>query len=116
VIILYYTTSKGKNPISDFLDSLTPQQQTKILRVIFAIKEYGIEAAIPHVKKILNLPLWEIRILGKDNIRVFYVVPYKNTVLVLHGFIKKTQKTPNKEIKIALSRYREWSQRNPLDK
>ncbi|MFV1917708.1 MAG: type II toxin-antitoxin system RelE/ParE family toxin, partial [Patescibacteria group bacterium] len=53
---------------------------------------------------------WEIRILGKDNIRIFYAVVYKGDVLMLHGFIKKTRKTPRKELLVALDRYREWEE------
>ena len=46
--------------------------------------------------------------MGQDNIRVIYVVVAKDGVLALHGFVKKSQKTPNREISIAISRYNEW--------
>ena len=55
----------------------------------------------------MNYPLWEIRVLGKDNIRVLYTWRYKDTIILLHGFIKKKQKTPRKDINIAMSRYEE---------
>lgn len=109
--IQYYLIPTGGNPVSDFLDSLTKKQQTKVLRILTYIQEYGLQAVIPHVKKLSGLPLWEIRILGKDNIRVFYVLVQEDIVLVLHGFIKKKQKTPLKEIGLALTRYREWLDR-----
>jgi phage-related protein len=64
-----------------------------------------LQSVLPHIKKLRGTPLWEIRILGQDNLRVIYVVPYLDTVLVLHGFIKKTQKTPKKDLEVALSRY-----------
>jgi phage-related protein len=103
--ILYYTTTSGQNPIDKFLNSLSGKQQAKILRVFQSIKEYGLQSILPHVKKLSGTPLWEIRILGQDNLRVIYVVPLQDTVLILHGFIKKTQKTPKKEIETALNRY-----------
>lgn len=103
--VIYYTTVQGENPISKFLDSLSGKQQAKILRIFRSIKDYGLQSVLPHVKKLTGTPLWEIRILGKDNLRIIYVIPYLKTVLVLHGFIKKTQKTPKKEIKTALNRY-----------
>ncbi len=115
VIIVYYTTASGDNPISDFLDSLSEKQQVKILRVLEYIKQYGISSILPHVKKLTGTPLWEIRILGKDNLRVLYVMLVKDTVLVVHGFIKKKQKTPMKEISIALNRLADWKNRT-LDK
>ena len=106
--IYYYTTVLGENPFSDFLDRLSGQQQAKILRIFSNIKEHGLSSILPHVKKLSGTPLWEIRILGKDNIRVLYVCPLKETVLVLHGFVKKQQKTPDREITTALQRYKEW--------
>lgn len=106
--VIYYATSRGGRPVREFLDSLSKLQQTKILRVINIIRIYGLEQARPYVKKLINTPFWEIRILGKDNIRAIYVVPYKNTVLILHGFIKKSQKTPEKELNLVYKRYKEW--------
>lgn len=109
--VIYYMTLTGQRPIGEFLDSLSGKQQTKILRVVNLIRDYGLEQARPYVKKLINTPFWEIRILGKDNIRVVYVVPYKDTVLILHGFLKKSQKTPAKELNLAFSRYKEWLSR-----
>ncbi|MBI2642123.1 MAG: type II toxin-antitoxin system RelE/ParE family toxin [Candidatus Wildermuthbacteria bacterium] len=106
--IYYYTFSRKKNPIKEFLDSLEETQQVKILRLFEYIEEYGLQAVAPHLKKVVGTLLWEMRILGKDNIRIFYVVPEKNAVLVLHGFIKKEQKTPRREIDLALQRYDWW--------
>jgi len=110
--IYYYHTSDGKIPIKEFIDSLSLKQQAKVLRIFQYIEEYGLQTVLPHVKKLSGLPLWEIRILGKDNIRIFYVVLLKETVLMLHGFIKKSQKTPQKEINIALNRYNDWQNRS----
>lgn len=94
--------------MSDFLDSLNRNQQAKLLRIIHNIEVYGLIAVIPHLKKLSNTPFWEIRVLGKDNLRVIYVIPQGKYVLLLHGFNKKTQKTPQKEINIALERYYSW--------
>src|SRR3989344_788427 len=106
--IYYYTFSGRENPIKEFLDSLEETQQVKVLRLFQSIEEYGLQAVAPHLKKVTGTPLWEMRILGKDNIRIFYVVPKKNAVLVLHGFIKKKQKPPRGEIDLALQRYDKW--------
>lgn len=112
--VYYYLSSSGKNPVKNFLDSLQKIQQAKVLRIFQYIEEYGLHSILPRVKKLTGTPLWEIRILGKDNIRVIYVVPTKNAVLVLHGFIKKKQKTPSKELNLALSRYYDWLEEQKL--
>lgn len=109
--VIYYITAQGENPVSDLLDSLSQKQQAKILRIMQYITKYGMSSILPHTKKLTGTPLWEIRILGKDNLRVLYVIPSKNIVLVLHGFVKKKQKTPLKEIDIALNRLAVWQSR-----
>jgi len=110
--VQYYISNSGKNPFSDFLDSLSSSQQSKILKVFVYLETYGLLSVIPHIKKLSGTPFWEIRILGKDNIRVIFVIPLKDLILVLHGFIKKKQKTPLKEIKTAYVRYQDWLNRN----
>lgn len=72
--VIYYTSPLGDNPVSDFLDSIDEKYQTKILRVISNIKLYGLSSAIPHIKKLAGAPLWEIRVLGKDSIRVIFAI------------------------------------------
>jgi len=106
--IIYYISPSGQNYVRKFIVSLQKRQQAKIRRLLQLITEYGLSSILPHIKKLKHTPLWEIRTLGKDNIRIVYVVPYQNAILALHGFIKKTQKTPQKEIKTALKRYQEW--------
>ena len=105
--VVYYITPTGDNPISDFLDSLSQKQQAKLIRIFSTIEEYGLQSILPHIKSLTGYPLWEIRVMGKDNIRALYVRRYKDTIIILHGFIKKNQKTPLKEINIAMNRYRE---------
>lgn len=112
ISVIYYISPSGENPISDFLDKLTLSQQAKLLRIIKYAEIYGLQSILPHIKKLSGTPLWEIRILGKDNIRAFYAVVYNNSIIILHGFIKKTQKTPLREINLALLRLKEWQQNN----
>lgn len=103
--IYYYINARGENPVLEFILSLESQGQAKVRRLFLTIEKYGLDTIIPHLKKLTGTPLWEIRIVGKDSIRILYVVSDKNSILVLHGFVKKTQKTPEKEIAIALNRY-----------
>ena len=108
ITVYYYISPKGENPVKEFLDSLEENQQAKVLRIFQHIQEHGLQAVLPHLKKLTGTPLWEMRILGKDNIRILYIVPQGDAVLVLHGFVKKRQKTPQKEIETALQRYELW--------
>lgn len=107
-VIYYYTTFSGDNPVKKFIESLPERQQRKIARILSNIAEYGLITAIPHIKKLSGIPLWEIRVLGQDNIRVFYATVHQNSILLLHGFVKKSQATPRKDIKLSLDRLGEW--------
>ncbi len=61
----------------------------------------------PYVKR-LERPLWEMRMKGKDGVaRADYVTASGHRVVVVHVFVKKTQKTPRREIETALRRAKE---------
>ncbi|MBU3935294.1 type II toxin-antitoxin system RelE/ParE family toxin [Patescibacteria group bacterium] len=109
--VIYYTTSQGKNPVEIFLDSLEKKDKAKIIRILQYVEIYGSITTLPHVKKLSGTPFWEIRILGKINIRVLYVTLDKAHILLVHGFFKKKQKTPIKEIEIAINRMKNWQNR-----
>lgn len=102
--IIYYETAHNNFPVYDFIESVSIKVQAKIANTLDLLEQYGTALGPPHVKKMVNYPLWELRILGKDNIRIFYVAHTGKTFLLLHGFVKKKQKTDKKEIKIAIDR------------
>lgn len=101
--VVYYISSSGSNPVKEFLDA-NLKAKVKALRIFSNIEEYGLISVIPHIKKLTGTPLWEIRILGKDSVRILYVTLKKKEILLLHAFIKKTNKTPSREINITLTR------------
>ncbi len=109
--IVYYETSQGDSPIFEFIQSLDVRIQNKIAEVLDLLKEFGTLIGPPHSKKITGTPLWELRILGSDNIRIFYVAVINRKFLLLHAFHKKKQKTDKKEIKTATDRLNEYQSR-----
>ncbi len=104
--INYFIYSSGENPIKDFLDK-HPKVKVKAFHIFLNIEKYGLSTAIPHIKKLKNTPLWEIKIVGKESTRILYFSEDLNSILLLHAFIKKTQKTPTKEINIAINRLKQ---------
>lgn len=106
--IYYYKEKNGYSPIVSFLDSLSSIQQAKTLRIFQTIKEYGLQSALAHIRHITGTQISEIRILGKDNIRILYITKKPIGIIILHGFIKKTQKTPTKELHKAIQRLHNW--------
>ena len=105
--VSFYTPQGKTSPIKEFLDTCQPRLRTKILRQLKYLEEYGLNPAIGNIKKITGSSLWELRILGRDNIRIVCVSLPGKEVKVLHVFRKKKQKTPTNELNIALKRCRE---------
>ena len=102
--ISFYTPKDKLSPISKFLDSCSDRLRAKIVKQLKYVEEFGLTPAIPNIKKIITTPLWELRILGKDNIRIFCIGLPGKEIKILNIFAKKKQKTPHKEIAKALRR------------
>ena len=84
------------NDIEKFLESLNSKELAKAIRTIELLEEFDNELGMPH-SRYLTDGLLELRIRGARELRILYCF-HKNKVTLLHGFIKKTQKTPDKEI------------------
>ncbi len=109
--IMLYESTTGDKPVERFIKSLEEKGQAKVHNAIELLKEYGIRLGSPHSKKLLGTSLWELRILGTDTIRIFYIAISGQRFLLLHGFKKKTQKTLIKDIHIAQNRLREFQKK-----
>jgi len=69
--------------------------------------EKGPNLGMPHTRA-MNEGLFEIRVKAQENTaRIFYCTVIKNEIVILHVFMKKTQKTPDKELSIARKRMKE---------
>ncbi len=81
---------------------------SKFERIVQMIEVNGLERMRePYVKHVEG-KIWEMRMIGRDGIaRSLYVTAVGRRVLVLRTFVKKTQKTPRREIEIALNRAKE---------
>lgn len=103
--VKFFQTARGDYPVQDFIDMQDIPTQTKIANVIRLLIDYGPYLKPPYIKKLQN-KLYELRISGKIATRIFYTVTHSEYYL-LHAFKKKSQKTPKKELKIALDRIKE---------
>ncbi len=91
--------------VEEELNQLPKDMRAKFTRISYLIENFGLEkVGNPHVKHIQD-SLWEIRMIGRDGIaRGLYVTVTGKKVVVVRFFIKKTQKTPQQEIALALQR------------
>lgn len=90
------------------LEDLPADIRAKLTHIVELITTFGLENVHePYIKHIEG-KIWEMRMKGKDNIgRALYVTAKGKRVVILHAFIKKTQKTPNKAKKLAQQRLKE---------
>ncbi len=94
--------------VEDEIAALPADLRARFIRISDLIRTFGLPAmGEPHVKH-LEGKIWEMRMSGRDGIgRALYVAAIGRRVVVLRAFQKKTQKTPRREIDIALERMKE---------
>ena len=98
-----YETNSGEKVVDKFIKKQQPQAKAKIAHVIKLLNLYGNKLGLPH-SRALGSGFYELRIRGKEEIRIIYFFGKLRTIHLLHGFKKQTQQIPLKEINIALKR------------
>lgn len=102
--ILFYVDERGHSPALEFLHSLDLRTQARFDWSIEQLKIRNIRAGEPLVRH-LGGRLWELRRESNTNIyRLLYCMVAGRRILLLHGFQKRTQKTPRQEIAVAQNR------------
>jgi phage-related protein len=90
------------------LDALAVDVRQRFLRIAELIERHGPGGVHGPYVKHLEGKLWEMRMKGKDDIaRAIYVTAKGERVVVLHAFVKKTQKTPLRALEVARERAKE---------
>jgi phage-related protein len=90
------------------LEALPQDIRASFLRISRLIEAEGVHKLREPYVKHLEGPVWEMRMKGRDGIaRAAYVTAMGQRVVVVHVFVKKTQKTPRREIEMALKRAKE---------
>ena len=111
----YYVKESGESPVRDFILALPPKLRAKVIWEIDLLKRLGTSMKEPYAKSIKGEKykgLWELRVQrGSDISRVFYFLPIGNTFVLLHGFIKKGSKTPDKELALAMKNMNDYKRR-----
>ena len=92
------------NDIEKFIASLEKPSIAKVLRTIDLLERFGRQLGPPHSKKVRS-DIFELRIRGQQEVRVFYIFQTGGAVL-LHGFVKKSRKTPKREVERAIFKKR----------
>jgi phage-related protein len=116
----FYRDRDGNSEIVDYLDDLKSKSATsktdrinhdKILAYMIILKQFGTRIGQPVVKHI-DGNIWELRPLKN---RIFFFYWKDNTFILLHHFIKKTKKTPPREIDMARAKMKDFLDRKEKD-
>lgn len=108
-----FTISYYSEALQKAVLSLPPGVLADYLRLADLLEEFGPALRMPH-SRAMGDGLFELRPKGREGIgRVFYCFLVGKRIVMLHSFIKKTEETPRRELKIAVERMREMKDAEP---
>ncbi len=109
--VVFYETARGDRPTEAWLQSQNAKVQARLAWILDLLEEQGTHVREPHVAH-LRGKLWEVRseIQGVQYRLLYFPAPRRRFVM-LHGFMKKTQRTPARELEVAEQRMRDYLQR-----
>ena len=106
VPVRFYRSNKGREPVLDWLRSLDKEDR-RVIGLDLMRVQFGWPIGMPLVRSLKD-GLWEVRsTLPSQRIARLILCLHQQTLVVLHGFIKKTQKTPAEELTLAKRRLKE---------
>ena len=98
---MFYESAGGEQPAKAFLLTLDKKMRAKMVSMISLLQNNGYELREPY-SKYLSEGIFELRAkVGSDVTRVLYFFYVDRQIVLTNGFVKKTKKTPKKEIERA---------------
>lgn len=108
----YYEDENGNKPVEAFINSLDAKMKAKVFGRLELLEEHGSMLGMPFSRH-LDDGIFEPRTVQGNNItRILYFFVIGERVILTHGFVKKTQKTPFREIDKAKKMRNDWRRRN----
>jgi len=102
--VAFFRTASGNEPVREWLKSL-PREERRILGENIKTVQFGWPLGMPLVRK-LDKGLWEVRSRLPNRIARVIFTSGEGRMVLLHGFIKKSQKTPQEDLELARTRLR----------
>lgn len=109
--VVFYEEENEDCPVEEFINSLDTKMRAKMVGLLEMLEEKDNQLREPY-SKMLDDGIFEIRCTVGNNItRVVYFFYYEGKIILTNGFIKKTQKTPSGQIKLAKRRRADFQER-----
>jgi len=102
--VAFFRTASGNEPVREWLKSL-PREERRTIGEDLKTVQFGWPLGMPLVRK-LDKGLWEVRSRLPDRIARVIFTSGEGRMVLLHGFIKKSQKTPQEDLELAKTRLR----------
>lgn len=112
IVVELYETRDGKCPVAEFINSLEPKMQAKVIKTIDLLEENGNSLREPYSSSI-GRGIFELRVKhGSDITRILYFFFIGNKAILTNGFVKKQNRTPKSEISLAKKYKEDYEERN----
>ena len=98
--VIAFESSRRENPVEKFIGAQRSQVQAKIAHLLDLLEIHGNILGMPHAK-MLSKGLYELRIRGKEELRIFYC--FRENIYLLHAFKKQTRKHHPKKLRQRLA-------------
>ena len=109
--VIFYEKENGDCPVEEFITNLDAKMRAKMVGLLELLEEKGNQLREPYSKPIDD-GIFEIRCkVGNNHARILYFFYYEGKIILTNGFVKKTQKTPPEEIKLAKERRADFKER-----
>ena len=109
--VILYEKANGDCPLEEFLVSLDTKMRAKMVGLLELLEEKGNALREPY-SKLIEDGIFEIRCkVGSNITRVLYFFYFEGKIVLTNGFVKKTQKTPLVEIRVAKERRVDYKER-----
>ena len=105
--VVFYASEDGRDSVLKEIDGFGENDSIKVFKVLELLKTYGHSVLETHIKHI-DGKIWEIKI---DRYRVLYFLYENQHYILIRAFMKKTKKTPKREIELAEKRYADYVSR-----
>ncbi|MBI2859281.1 MAG: type II toxin-antitoxin system RelE/ParE family toxin [Chloroflexi bacterium] len=111
--VIFYADKDGCEPVKDFILKQPDGAIAEILHVLKLLREFNVSLQMPYVRKIDKSGLRELRIKhGSDIYRIFFSALEGQKFVLLHAILKKADKTPEGDRRLALQRLIDFQSRS----
>jgi len=111
-VIEFYEMESGRKPVEEYVEALSDEVKEKVVEAVEHLGDHGLDLGLPLVRPVEG-KLYELRVQVKKNrTRILYAAVKGQRFLFLHGFTKKTPRTPREDIDLAKRRFADWRKKH----